>query len=178
MCLQDGHTVKAFPYLALIVACFLTGCMSAKTFQTQGAGISVSAVSQVTVAPLADQWAHDEVVWYAEKDVSDVLRAELVRALRAKGKLADKGPRLEFIVKDFRLRSGAVQFWVGWMAGNDILGGTAQIKEGAKTIKTVECRASGCYEDATGVLLTGNYPSKGRLKKLCQLVAGQVAEQL
>jgi hypothetical protein len=152
--------------------------MSAKTFQTQGAGVSVPAISQVSVAPMADQWPHDNVIWYAEKKANDVLQTELEKALRAKGKLLGKGPRLEFIVKDFRLRSGATQFWVGWMAGNDILGGTVQIKEGAKTIKTLECQVSGSYKDATGALLTGNFPSDGRLRKLCQLVAQQVADKL
>jgi hypothetical protein len=97
--------------------------------------------------------------------------------LRDKGKIAATGVTVEFLVTDFRLRSGSQVFWLGVMAGSDHLAGTVTVKNGTTVLKTFDASAKG-NESLWSGLVTARITTGSRANVFSEKIARKIADQL
>jgi hypothetical protein len=79
----------------------------------------------------------------ADYGVAEGLQSGITATLGTRGALSESG-RLDVsvVIYDFRLRSGASAFWLGNMAGADLLKVKVEVKDGGRSVRSFETNAS------------------------------------
>lgn len=81
-------------------------------------------------------------------EVPEQVRSEVTTKLRAAGRQSDAAAAsLDIKITRFRLRGGAMAFWLGAMAGSDFITVEATVNDGGAPVKT--------YQTSTSTILGG-----------------------
>ncbi len=173
------NTVRLFlaSLLSFLVCIFAAGCSSSRVYQTSGSDVPVGTVSEVLVTVRPGSLDAGSESWYRANSMSGTIRSALMEELRDKGKIAATGVTVEFLVTDFRLRSGSQVFWLGVMAGSDHLAGTVTVKNGTTVLKTFDASAKG-NESLWSGLVTARITTGSRANVFSEKIARKIADQL
>ena len=154
--------------LALLASCSSRSAQEPEAAGIGQPGVDVGSIT-VTLAPSLEA---DAKTVFDEVNGTIRLKAAVEGILTKVGRLKPGSPRaMEVEVTDFRLRSGATVFWVGIMAGVDILDVTVTVRDGSQIVR----------QFSTGVGssgIAGGLSSSSRFQPMADVVADRVAEQL
>jgi hypothetical protein len=159
--------------IALVL--LLCGCSSARVMQTSGSTDSIGSIAEVVVAK--GELHREAETSYNVNSMAGEIRQAILDELKRRGKHASDGATIEFTVTDCRLRSGVAVFWVGVMAGDDYLTGTAVVKRGDTILKSFEASAKGS-ESAWSGMATGRISERRRAALFCRMIAERIVSEL
>jgi len=160
-----------------MVVAFATGCSSARVFQTSGGLAPLDGVADVVVVVDEDSLPKKNLSYYRSNSMSGAIRSALVKELRKREKIGERGLTLEFEVTDFRLRTGSQVFWLGVMAGSDYLAGTVTVSDQSGVLKTFDASAKGLESLWSGLALF-RITAGRRADVFCKMIAKKVVKQL
>ena len=161
--------------LATLVCCSLAiGCTSSRVFQTAGTATPTPLVSDVEVTLDAN---FSPSPAYRSISMSGTIRHALIKELRRKKRLGPGGTTLEFVVTDFRLRTGSAVFWTGIMAGGDHVAGIVTLREGGTQAKTFDVSAKGIDSMYSGIFML-RLTSGSRADHFAKMLAAEIVDQL
>ncbi|MCK6557213.1 hypothetical protein L6Q96_21945 [Candidatus Binatia bacterium] len=163
--------VALVPVLIFSALASMAGCSARESEHVAPTGQPVASVGKVVVT-VAPSLAADNKTIIDEVNGLPRLRAAIEGELSKKGKLDENSPRvLNVEITDFRLRSGALVFWLGIMAGVDTLDVGVQVRDGEQVVRS--------YTTGVGSSgIAGGLTSSSRFQPMADVVAERVVEQL
>jgi hypothetical protein len=95
--------------------------------------------------------------------IAENLQGRITSVLGERGALADNGALdVRVAINDFRLRSGSSAFWLGSMAGSDVLGVQVDVLKGGRVVRKFDTNA---YTALGGVIYASPTTRANRLSK-------------
>jgi len=139
--LLEMKAMKRAPLFLLLTLALACGCGGSKSTSASIDQPSVlsdgSSVGSINVARGAQMPEGDHTEQFDKYSAASALQGQLTSVLRESGQFAEDGPIVvDVTITDFRLRSGASTFWLGFMAGADYIKADVTALRGGATIKT------------------------------------------